>query len=507
MQRNNRSFLVLLIIELLGVYAFRLPLLYNFTNFAFWDWGGYLVAHALLRHGLQPISDFGWQYGLLPLLLQEIWFGYFGAGPVSFLSISLCCSLWFALAMGWLASCGGVWERLLIVLSLPLVMSLGADMPHALEPALLTTAILAQAKKQRASALALVTAALFTKPSMAYLYGTVLLLAILGRVPSEERLEGNAAGQGNISGNIQLIGRELLPAALTGCLIFACLMLRFGWKVVLESLWPTKGMRAYTILRLGWHGVGRDFFYFPGVKLGYYLGTPVTFWIAATLFLAIGATTVLYAWGVQVKRLAFCDAIVTCAILHFGFIFFFFGGPASWIYYAYILVIAAILTSLSLSLDRAILSLCLLAAAANVSWIKTSMAAWHNTVRMQESAGLFAPAEEVAEWTRVAAIGRGHRTVVFSWVGAAGLLCPWIEEPQVAFLVPGVANSTEIARELATLKMADLIVIATIKDVGDPLGGWPTGEFRAVMAQRRRVFKGVYFEIYAATCSDGTIWG
>jgi hypothetical protein len=86
--------------ELLGVYVLRLPIIYNFNSFAFWDWGGYLVAHDLVIHGRLPITGFGWQYGLLPLFIQELWFKCAGASPESFLAISLICSVWLTVVLG-----------------------------------------------------------------------------------------------------------------------------------------------------------------------------------------------------------------------------------------------------------------------------------------------------------------------------------------------------------------------------------------------------------------------
>lgn len=55
------------------------PLLYNFTKFAFWYSGAYLVAHDLIQKGMIPATGFSLPYGLLPLLAQEIWFRIAGA--------------------------------------------------------------------------------------------------------------------------------------------------------------------------------------------------------------------------------------------------------------------------------------------------------------------------------------------------------------------------------------------------------------------------------------------
>lgn len=74
---SRRLFVALMLAELCALYILEWPLYYSFNNFAFWDWGGYLITHYLLQHGYHPTKDFAWQYGLLPLLIQELWFASF----------------------------------------------------------------------------------------------------------------------------------------------------------------------------------------------------------------------------------------------------------------------------------------------------------------------------------------------------------------------------------------------------------------------------------------------
>src|SRR5262249_43564254 len=155
--------------------------------------------------------------------------------------------------------------------------------------------LLSQAKGHHRRALALATAASFTKPSMGYLYGLVLLLLMVldPRVP-EAAAEGMAGAPDAgttclmavpasraLRGSSERFSAHLLslrPAICTALGLYFLLSLSFGWKSVLFSLLPFTGMRAYKALHFGWTGVARQLLYFPRVKPGYYVGTALGFW-------------------------------------------------------------------------------------------------------------------------------------------------------------------------------------------------------------------------------------
>ncbi|HZP45372.1 MAG TPA: hypothetical protein VFB15_06970 [Candidatus Binataceae bacterium] len=476
--------------ELAAVYLWRLPLLYNFNNFAFWDCGGYLVAHDLLKQGLRPGIDFGWQYGLLPLLVQEACYAMAGATPGSFLLISAIVTVWFALALGQIAAAGGGRERLLVAAALPFITELGADLPHILEAALLATAILSQLRGRYRAALGLATAAVFTKPTMGYLYGAILV-AIVGIECERTR----RAGQARLTEIVGRVGRELLPAALVGVVLVTLLGARFGAAAVATTLLPSAGAQAYHVLHLGIFDSGSRFLYLPGATLGYYFGTPVVFWIAGTAALVAASAIALgghVEWG---RRFA---VMVSCTIMHLGFIGVFFGGPASWQYYAYVLVSGLVMAGGLAGWRLITLVLCGLAVLANVSWIENAAAGWRRMVRSPETAGLYAPAAELAEWAQLRAAAGGERVVVSSWIGAAGRLCPWVEREPAAFLVPGVATAGDLAREHAALSAATWIIAPNIPGMLS-LAEWPAREFASASECRQEVFHGRYFVAWRTT--------
>src|SRR5215472_7941205 len=136
---SPRIFIILLIVEVCFLYLLRWPLLYKFNSFAFWDSGSYLVAHYLLQQGHRPFSYFGWQYGLLPIFIQELGFHLFSATPASFLCLSVPCVMTIAVVIGRIALLeSGTAGRILVILSLPLMLAFQPDMPHSLEPVLLS---------------------------------------------------------------------------------------------------------------------------------------------------------------------------------------------------------------------------------------------------------------------------------------------------------------------------------------------------------------------------------
>ncbi|MGH7987922.1 MAG: hypothetical protein ACREQX_16790 [Candidatus Binataceae bacterium] len=488
--RFGQILIALLILELCGVVILRWPLLHAFNSFAFWDWGGYLVSHYLLQHGQLPVTDFAWQYGLLPLLIQEMWFRLIAASPAALIILSLPCALVFTIAIGGFTRIASqTTGRVLLLLSLTFILPLGADLPHILEPVLLCLALLCQACGRRERALALATAACFTKPSMAYPYGLLLLILIA--------LELQRRGELGIS----RFAHALIPAIGTALGLAGLLALAFGPSALWRSMLPLTGARAYRILHFGWFGNAWELLYFRGVKPAYYIGTPVTFWLCANLYLMTMA--IAGGWHILRGRMRMSrgyEIVFTCAILEAAFIGFFYGPPSSWTYYAYIPVMGVIATdvcaatSVKLASGPVLWGLCFLAAVANYGPLKSSVMAWRGMKRAPATAGLFASPNEAGEWARVTSMVKRKHPALFTWDGAAAVMFPWLAKPVGAFMVPGIPSEGEIQREAAQLRAAQTIIIPIIPQIGNPLSSWP--EFQAALGNAALAFKGADFEVY-----------
>jgi hypothetical protein len=484
----------LLIAELCGLGLLGWPLIYNFNRFAFLDAGGYLVTHYLLQRGYLPVTDFGWQYGLLPLLLQELWFHIVPASPASFLILSFSCALALTIVIGKFVNIESkATGRALVLLTLPFVVWLGGDPPHALEPVLLSAGLLMHAKGKREQALAFATAACFAKPVMAYLYGLILLIFIVVDLRRQRNL-GTAA-----------LARAAAPAALTGLSLALLLGIAFGPIVLLSSLLPLTGSHAYRALHFGWSGTGLGLFYFPGVRPTYYFGTPVTFWLCATLYLI--AAVPLRGWRMLRSRIPApgnYEIALTCFLLHLGFVGLFYGAPASWTNYAYILVMGVAATDAwSAANSRLVWGLCILAAIGNYGEFKSSLVAWKTMKQSSVTAGLFAPPAEAAEWDHVTSLVKAQNPALFTWLGAAEVMFPWLRKPVGAFFVPGVASNSEIQHKVQQLRSAKAVIIPTIPEFAIPVMNWPGPEFQTVLDNATPVFKGSYFEVYERPADAG----
>jgi hypothetical protein len=385
----------------------------------------------------------------------------------------------------------------LVLISLPFMLALGVDLPHALEPALLSVGLLLQAQGLRSQSLAFATAACFTKPIMAYLYGLILLLFIVVQLHREGKL------------GIAAILRALAPAALTGLGLAFLLGMTFGWIALVRSLLPLTGAHIVRALHFGWSGNATQLFYFPGVRPAYYIGTPITFWLCATFYLI--AAAVLASWRILRRSIAApssYEIVLTCALLHVGFLALFYGPPASWTYYAYILVMGVVATAAwSPATTRVVCGFCILAAIGNYGLFKSSIIAWKTMRPSSVTAGLFALPAESAEWSRVASMVTDKNPALFTWDGGAELLFPWLCKPVGAFIIRGGATDNELQHKVQQLRSAKAVIIPTIPELGNPLTNWPGPEFQTVLDHTTLIFKGVYFEVYERAAAAGGTGG
>src|SRR5207245_301393 len=262
------------------------------------------------------------------------------------------------------------------------------------------------------------------------------------------------------------------------------------------------------VLHLGWSGVARGLFYFPGVRTTYYIGTPLSFWLCATLYLIIVA--VLAGWRIMQGKMRASgnyEIVLTCALLHVGFLMFFYGNPSSWTYYGYILVMGVVATDTwGSTTARFVWGLCILAAIGNYGAFKSSIIAWKTMNQSRVTAGLFALPTEAAEWNRVTSMVNNKNPALFTWYGGAEVLFPWLRKPVAAFLVPGDATGSEIQHKVQELRSAQAVIVPTIREFGTPIASWPGPEFQTVLDNTTLAFKGVYFEVYErAGAADGTV--
>lgn len=454
---------------------FQLPRLFDFIFYGFEDLGGSARAAHLVGRGLRPTVDFYYPYGLLPLLVGAGWFGLWGATAWAFLAVTLACNLLLTWGLARFVSAvrGGWLEGLFLLATLVYVARpVYLNITHAFEAVLLVHALAEHARGRRRVALTLTTVCAFVKPSMAYVYGAVLL-ALIAR--DLVRSKARAA----------VWRRELGPAAVAGAGLLILLVAYFGVEPLLHVQIPLGGAASYRAVNYGFFtGSGRNLWGPPGVGAGYYLGTPAGLWIAAT--------TVLVAVGL----LRGGEVVRTALAMHVAFVLVFYGATWDWVAYFFVLAMGLVAAASRSRWARvAVTALVPLAVVGHWSMVRDTWHAWGTQAPSVATAGLWASAGERAEWRRVLEIAQGQ-TVLMPMSGAAELLFPGFAAPQSFYLhgalVEPLMPQVERARISSRLQTAPTVV--SVRNSPADVAGIPL--LRKAMVGCRLAWRGEHFSVY-----------
>ncbi len=399
---------VLLAAELIALDIIRLPYGLDFDAFAFSDIGSNFTIQRLVALGQRPQIDFGYHYGLLPILLGKIWFSLFGMTPIAYEVSMVACGLVVVWALAQIAASLQFRAFGLALLFIGLGFAIQVSYPnlaHILESALIALALSSQSRGHRNAALAFACAGLFCKPSMSYVYGLVLVIPI-------------ATNLSRSRATVSDFVRAFAPAAITGTVLIVILATLYSPASAIRTLFPVQGAIAYHDQNFGFfRGIGRSFWNPPNVPWIFYLLDFSGFWIASSTFLLVCGAMAWTRWHRQIAVIALDtrrDEIVwTCATLHVAFVCFFFGNQWSWICYSFILILGiAAAADLSPMNRRLALILCFLGL---TSWIGRGWYIakyWRERSPSPITGGLWAPLDETAEWRNVLAIADGRRAIV-----------------------------------------------------------------------------------------------
>ena len=488
-------------LEVLIVAALRIPHDLGFFMFAFGDRGSWLVVQYLSAHGARPTIDFGFPYGLLPIMLGRAWFAIFGLTPAAFK---------LAMVAGGVAMAGGMARfasamrlsrigQVVMIVALPTaIQSSLPSLTHMLEAVFLCLALGEHSRGNRGAALALATAACFAKPALGYLYGFLLLALIVTACRSHEA--GDKARGGDVSKmDWPALGRTLMPAAITGALLLVVLDSVYGGRSLLASLLPLNGMKIYKTLHLGFFSPWSRTFWDPTTSsgIGNYFGTIAPFWMGATVWLTLAGVSA--GWRLlkapEYERLGHCrdEIILCCAVLQTLFVLRFFEPPASWTYYPYLLAMGVVATS-AIGSRPALVSfgLAVVALIPQLAYLGSGALQWKTSAPSPVTAGLWAGSSERAEWTTVERLIAGHRAVAVGVAGCAPLLAPF-ESPVGAYLVAALTTPTEVERTIARIKTAEMVVRPASESIGDPISFWP--EMTHALDDLEIVWKGRIYQV------------
>ncbi|HYB90085.1 MAG TPA: hypothetical protein VEC38_03475 [Candidatus Binataceae bacterium] len=499
--RASRLFAIFAV-EIVALNILWLPVSLDFSHFAFCDNGANLTAQFLISHGYLPTIDFGYHYGLLPLLIGRLWFGLFGPSAFAYQALMLACGLLIALALARIAAHLRLGRFGLALMVIALGFAVRASYPslaQAVEAVLLSSALAEQAAGRRARALGFACAAVFAKPSMGFVYGALLSALVLIDAYQTNRRP-------------RTLARFAIPAAVTGIALAVVLAGLYGPAVLVRTVLPIGGAAAYRALNFGFFtGAGREFWNPSGLSWMYYLLDVAGFWLSASVFLIGGGIVALIRWtaasstpDIMVRRRD--EIILTCAAVHVAFVLLIFGNRWSWIYYSYFLVAGvAAAADFSAWRRRISLVLCVLATLAWTDQIYWLHRWWQVRQPDAMTARLWSTADERDEWTTVLGEARGRRAAILDTKGAAELMFPEFENPVSLYLDPGWMNATEIQRKVAQISAANLVVV--------PMGiaacsGIPDApEIRAAMTGFAPIFSGRHFVVYRRTPPQAALPG
>ncbi len=240
-------FLALLLSTHAATFLAQLPTIYEFANFVFFDPGVTLRTDKLLAQGYVPTVDFGYPYSLLPLILGRVFFALASRTPAAYIlfmfltEAAILAGLWrLARQDGWLIAA-------FVIAAMPhAIIPVYVHLTHPLEAALIVHTIADLAAGRRARALALATACLFVKPSMAYVLGfLIIVLAIVHLVRQRDHWKS--------------FFPFLRPAIITGAACLTISSVYFGLVPTVSALIPTNGAQSYKALGFGFFGNGRTF--------------------------------------------------------------------------------------------------------------------------------------------------------------------------------------------------------------------------------------------------------
>ena len=420
--------------ESLALALVQLPVGLDFSSFVFMDQGANLTVQRLLDRGRIPTIDFGYHYGLLPLLIGRLWFALLGRTPEAYAGAMLI----FDLLIAWgLARCayalraGPAGIALIILTMIATTLVSYINLAHACEATLICHAMAEHASGRRPRALAFLTACLFVKPAMAYVYGLLLVLLIVRR-----------------DGILHLM-RSVVAAAVTGAVLLIGLAAWFGLEPVVHTLLPVRGSASYKLLNYGFFfGIGRRFWLPEGVTPRHYLFSPTGHYLAGTIVLIVGAAASI--WRLVRKFASEGDVnaelIACCGVMHLSFLALFYGDFASWTYYYYILIIGLVAVAARGRRAAMVITLVAMAAlAGNKDWGGYIKHQWRDKTHDADTFGLWADTASREEWRQVRQIV-GNKTAVFlnGSGGCLELFMPQFADSEDMFLLPGYPTHVEL---------------------------------------------------------------
>ncbi len=449
------------------------------------DQGSYLAAQYLVGHGLRPELDFRYLYGLLPLLIGKIPFGAFGYSPLTYAVAATATELFVALGIARIAAALElkVVGLLLVLLTLPLLVSRYDNLAYALEAAFLTNAFAEQLRGRLDRSIALALCAALCKPAIGYVYAAVLLFFLLSDV---------ARGRNDRAGAVGAL-RVPLVIGLALALLLAAV---FGPGSLFWTSVPVRGLSDYRASgQLGLQSHQAMFLRPPGVNWRYYVGTYVTFWVVSALWLITEGLINFVRW-IRGDETWLGRFVLAMGLLAFANFLLFDGR-----YQNIVVPIGVIACASGGRWQRPLaICLCLIAVPAFFSRVRSEITFTKDASRDAVTAWLWTAPDLKLEWERAMTISAGKKTATLGEQGGAGLVSSGIVPPAGAYFVrhkgtvPG-----DLRREFDQLASAQVVILFYLspEDQRTVLDDSPS--LRPAVSDDHAVFQGKYLKVLERT--------
>lgn len=432
------------------------PILFSFDLWVLKDRGSFLNLDILLSKHWRLGVDTFYSYGLLPVSLQHLLFVVFGRGywPLigcTTVTLILMAAFWTGLLRHLPAN--RIWLITVVLIS-PILLWVNPNLPYSLVQLSLLFGLLCVLNNRLDLAFASSVIGCFSVPSLPLAFALLIVCAI-----GIEWMLGP-------SRSVSLLVRKLLPGVVAYLLVAAMLVALHGLPSVLATATPLLGMRFYKAAHFDSLQTSVEFLYPTGHSIpyyiGYYIGTPVTWWFACTL--------TLFAFGLlALRRMSRRRALdpkslflVLCASLQAIFAVAARGSVEQYVIYDPILAAGVLvgITEFSSGRQRNRILICFLVLSmlSEVKQVRSTVLAWRDTRASSQTASLYAPQDLRREWAEIDRLSSDHKLLLLSYGTGANNYFPHIETADLWMLRTGQIFPDDRQRLLAKVANADVVV-------------------------------------------------
>jgi hypothetical protein len=410
-----------------------LPVILSFRTFAFLDPGSGLVADRLVVRGFAPAIDFGYYHGLLPLMLDRLWFTIFGTGPQAYIAFRAVIAILSLIVFFLLFRCVQA-PRIIYVMScaaIPFVFFYRPSLNHDLAALGIAASLLLLLKQRYGAAGAAALLSAFCHPSLGYvMFAAVAITGAVAAWGSFPRLLRTALSMAIWSVGVLLV-------------YFAASTLFFqSARPFLKTLLPLGGSAVRQHYHWSFLDGGLTFIHPAGSNWKYLVGSTAGSYLLFNLILIVTAIALFCFWR---RYRLMTGAVVLfgcCFAIHAIYVLFVYGVPPTWAYDAYLLVLG--LAAVPFARARHWLGVAMTAAL-----LIGGYSTWSASRQLYPQArvgGLWIEEPLAADLAAIQQRQPEGKPYVWSMAGALSAIDAQVQSPQRWFVVPGANPPAELAR-------------------------------------------------------------